>query len=104
MDVVGPRASIFTLGCGLSAFSPVIGAYLFHRVTPMALWHFNLVQVLTQLMAFTMLHILYKNTTMILPDHGSRTKSKKNTGAGDYSYSELNQLEEINLSSEDDIL
>lgn len=60
MDVVGVRASIFAIGCATGSLTPIIGGYLFNRVSPMALWHFNLGIVLVQLTSFLALHFMYK--------------------------------------------
>lgn len=85
MDVVGPRASIFTTGCSLSFFAPIIGAYLFHRWSPMSIWHFNGTIVILQFFAFWKLRYIFDNQR-----------------ASTYSYHELNQMEEVNLSSEEE--
>ena len=85
MDVVGWRASIFTIGCSFAFVAPLIGAYLFHRWAPMLVWHFNLVQVLVQIIAFLRLHTIF----------GQCDQNKENVN-----YKELKQeMDEINLSS-----
>lgn len=55
LDVVGVRASIFPIGCSLSFVAPMAGAYLFRRLTPMSVWHLNLLLVSTQIFAFVRL-------------------------------------------------
>ena len=89
LDVVGPKASIFSIGCSMGSISPIIGGYLFHRWTPMALWHLNMILVLGQLMGF--LGLKYK-----FQSDGADEKS-------DYSYKELQQqMDEIDLSTSDE--
>ena len=63
MDVVGWRASTFNVGCSLSFMAPLIGAYLFNRWAPMLVWHFNLVLVLTQILACFKLQSLFSEVT-----------------------------------------
>ena len=90
LDVVGPKASIFTIGCSMGSISPIIGGYLFHRWTPMALWHLNMILVLGQLMGF--LGLKYKFRSSGAADEKT-----------DYSYKELQQqMDEIDLSTSDE--
>ena len=90
LDVVGPKASIFTIGCSMGSISPIIGGYLFHRWTPMALWHLNMILVLGQLMGF--LGLKYKFRSAGAADEKT-----------DYSYKELQQqMDEIDLSTSDE--
>lgn len=92
MDVVGTRASVFNLGCSLSFVAPLSGGYLFHRWTPMAMWHLNLIFVSVQIMAFVCLHFMFKKAG----------EDQKGSATKEYSYRELTQLEEINLSSSEE--
>ena len=85
MDVVGPKASIFTIGCSFGSITPIIGGYLFHRWTPMALWHLNLILVICQILGFLSLQYKFQ----------FQEKFK-------YSYKELQQKDEINLSTSDE--
>ena len=88
IDVVGPNASLFTIGCTMSFFVPISGAYLFKRWTPMALWHFNLVLVSLQLCAFLAFPCVFDR--------------KRNQHSVVVEYQEVNQMEEINLSTSED--
>ena len=87
IDVVGPKASIFSIGCSLGSISPIIGGYLFHRLTPMALWHLNLILVIGQIIGFVSLRYKFKSEEI-----------------NEYSYKELQQMDDINLSTSDDDL
>ena len=90
LDVVGPKASIFSIGCSMGSISPIIGGYLFHRWTPMALWHLNMILVFGQLMGFLGLKYKFRSAG-VAPDENN-----------DYSYKELQQMDEIDLSTSDD--
>ena len=59
MDVVGWRASTFSAGCSLSFLASLIGAYLFTHWAPMLVWHFNLVLVSVQILAFLKLQSIF---------------------------------------------
>ena len=59
MEVIGWRASTFSAGCSLSFLSSLIGAYLFTHWAPMFVWHFNLVLVSVQILAFLKLHSIF---------------------------------------------
>ncbi len=103
MDVVGPRASLFSLGCSLGALSPILGGYLFNRVSPMAMWHLNLIQVLIQIAAFYVMHFLFKNHSSSMSSDcetdSPATYKGDNNRSTKYRYKELNQMEDVNLSS-----
>ena len=86
IDVVGHNSAIFTFGCSFGAVSPIIGGYLFRNWYPMAMWHFNLILVICQVIGFLSL----KKRV------GIEEEKKK-----DYEYEKL-QMEEINLSTSEE--
>ena len=86
IDVVGRNSAIFTLGCSFGAVSPIIGGYLFRNWYPMAMWHFNLILVICQVIGFLSL----KKRV------GIEEEKKK-----DYEYEKL-QMDEINLSTSEE--
>ena len=89
MDLVGPRAALISIGCALSFIAPLTGAYLF-ALTPMALWHFNLLLVLIQMSSYFLLHRSFSSIDITSP--------KEN-----YKYKELvQQMEEIDLTTSDE--
>ena len=91
MDLVGPKAALISIGCSLSFIAPLTGAYLFALI-PMALWHFNLLLVLIQILSYWLLHRSFKSVT-------------KEDYKEDYKYKELQQqfsMEEIDLSTSDE--
>ena len=87
MDVVGWRASTFNAGCSLSFLAPLIGAYLFNRWAPMLVWHFNVILVLLQILAYLRLNSLFSEVS-------NDTVNTK--------YKELHQQEAM-VSSGDDV-
>ena len=89
MDVIGWRASTFSAGCSLSFLASLIGAYLFTHWAPMLVWHFNLVLVSVQILAFLKMQSIFGRL-----DNNAKSESAQ--------YKELNKqefMEEINLST-----
>ena len=49
----GERTIMFHFGCMLGgAITPMVGGFLFHHVSPMAVWKFNIVSVILQVCWF----------------------------------------------------
>ena len=89
MNVVGRRASTFRSGCSLLFWASFIGDYLFTHWAPMLVWHFNLVLVSVQILAFLKLQSIFG-------------RLDNNVKSGSAQYKELNKqefMEEINLST-----
>ena len=88
IDVVGYKASIFTIGCANSFVAPMAGAYIFKRISPMSMWHFNSVLVLIQILAFYLMDRQFK-------------KCQVDERGKDYGYKELSQRDDGNLITSD---